>query len=43
MFFDGALDAIRRNALPGFNASWLRMECKLPDMEKYKVYGNVAA
>ena len=43
MFFDGALvpsDGMLRpdSSRPGFG-----LECKLPDMEKYKVYGNAAA
>jgi L-alanine-DL-glutamate epimerase-like enolase superfamily enzyme len=43
MFFDGALRPYGGMLIPDSSRPGFGLECKLPDMEKYKVYGNVAA
>jgi L-alanine-DL-glutamate epimerase-like enolase superfamily enzyme len=41
MFFDGALKPSGGLLRPDSSRPGFGLECKLPDMEKYKVYGNV--
>jgi len=43
MFFDGALKPSSGMLQPDSSRPGFGLECKLPDMEKYRVYGNVAA
>jgi L-alanine-DL-glutamate epimerase-like enolase superfamily enzyme len=43
MFFDGALKPVDGTLCPDSSRPGFGLECKLPDMEKYKVYGNVTA
>lgn len=43
MFFDGALTPCGGMLRPDSSRPGFGLECKLPDMEKYKVYGNAAA
>ena len=43
MFFDGALEPSGGMLHPDSSRPGFGLECKLPDMEKYKVYGNVTA
>ena len=43
MFFDGALSPVSGMLHPDSSRHGFGLECKLPDMEKYKVYGNAAA
>ena len=43
MFFDGALKPVRGMLRPDSSRPGFGLECKLPDMEKYKIYGNAAA
>ena len=43
MFFDGALKAAGGMLEPDSSRPGFGLECKWPDMEKYKVYGNTAA
>ncbi len=42
-FFDGALVPSRGMLRPDSTRLGFGLECKLPDMEKYRVYGNVTA
>ncbi len=41
MFFDGALKPSGGMLRPDSSRPGFGLECKLPDMEKYKVYGNI--
>ena len=41
MFFDGALKPSGGMLRPDSSRPGFGLECKLPDMEKYKTYGNV--
>lgn len=43
MFFDGALVPSDGMLRPDSRRLGFGLECKLPDMEKYRVYGNVTA
>jgi len=43
MFFDGALRPSGGMLHPDSSRPGFGLECKLPDMEKYRVYGNVSA
>jgi L-alanine-DL-glutamate epimerase-like enolase superfamily enzyme len=43
MFFDGALKPSGGLLTPDSSRPGFGLECKMPDMEKYKVYGNVTA
>ena len=43
MFFDGALVPSGGMLCPDSTRPGFGLECKLPDMEKYQVYGNVTA
>src|SRR5579883_1725511 len=43
MFFEGALAPVDGALWPDSSRSGFGLECKLPDMEKYKVYNNVGA
>lgn len=43
MFFDGALKPLDGRLWPDSSRPGFGLECKLPDMEKYRVYGNAAA
>jgi hypothetical protein len=43
MFFDGALVPSRGMLRPDATRPGFGLECKLPDMEKYRVYGNVTS
>lgn len=43
MFFDGALKPSGGLLRPDSSRPGFGLECKMPDMEKYKVYGNVTA
>jgi L-alanine-DL-glutamate epimerase-like enolase superfamily enzyme len=43
MFFDGALKPCGGMLRPNSSRPGFGLECKLPDMEKYKVYGNATA
>ena len=43
MFFDGALVPSGGMLCPDSSRPGFGLECKLPDMEKYKVYGNATA
>ena len=43
MFFDGALVPSEGRLFPDSKRPGFGLECKEPDMEKYKVYGNSAA
>jgi L-alanine-DL-glutamate epimerase-like enolase superfamily enzyme len=42
MFFDGALKPLGGMLHPNSSRPGFGLECKLPDIEKYRVYGNVA-
>lgn len=43
MFFDGTLIPSAGMLCPDATRPGFGLECKLPDMEKYKVYGNIGA
>ena len=43
MFFDGAIKPSGGMLQPDSSRPGFGLECKLPDMEKYKVYGNATA
>jgi L-alanine-DL-glutamate epimerase-like enolase superfamily enzyme len=43
MFFDGALKPSGGMLRPDSSRPGFGLECKLPDMEKYKIYGNVTS
>ncbi|HEY4084710.1 MAG TPA: enolase C-terminal domain-like protein [Bryobacteraceae bacterium] len=43
MFFDGALKPVRGMLCPDASRPGFGLECKLPDMEKYRVYGHTTA
>ncbi len=43
MFFEGALKPIGGMLRPDSSRPGFGLECKLPDMEKYRVYGNTTA
>jgi len=43
MFFDGAIEPSGGMLHPDSSRPGFGLECKLPDMEKYKVYGNASA
>lgn len=43
MFFDGALRPVEGMLCPDASRPGYGLECKLPDMEKYRVYGHTTA
>jgi L-alanine-DL-glutamate epimerase-like enolase superfamily enzyme len=43
MFFDGALKPVDGMLCPDSSRPGFGLECKLPDMEKYRVYGHATA
>jgi L-alanine-DL-glutamate epimerase-like enolase superfamily enzyme len=43
MFFDGALRPVRGMLCPDASRPGFGLECKLPDMEKYRAYGHTTA
>ncbi len=43
MFFDGALEPVNGMLHPDSARHGFGLECKWPDMERYRVYGNAAA
>lgn len=43
MFFDGAIKPSGGMLRPDSSRPGFGLECKLPDMEKYKIYGNVTS
>jgi L-alanine-DL-glutamate epimerase-like enolase superfamily enzyme len=43
MFFDGALVPSKGRLCPDSTRPGFGLECKLPAMEKYKIYGNITA
>jgi len=43
MFFDGALKPSRGRLCPDTSRPGFGLECKLPDMKRYRVYGDIPA